>query len=66
MKVHDLQPAPGSKKRAKRVARGSGGGGGGAARGPKGDPKCAKYQENAYVYKELASFLDHFLGDDKH
>ena len=28
MKIHDLQPAPGSKKRAKRVARGIGGRGG--------------------------------------
>lgn len=37
MKVHDLQPAPGSKKRAKRVARGIGGRGGKTAgRGMKG------------------------------
>ncbi len=37
MKVHDLQPAPGSKKRAKRVARGIGGKGGKTAgRGSKG------------------------------
>ncbi len=37
MKVHDLQPAPGSKKRAKRVARGIGGKGGKTAgRGHKG------------------------------
>ena len=37
MKVHDLQPAPGSKKRAKRVARGIGGRGGKpAGRGMKG------------------------------
>ena len=28
MRIHDLQPAPGSKKRAKRVARGIGGKGG--------------------------------------
>ncbi|HCW01084.1 MAG TPA: 50S ribosomal protein L15, partial [Acidimicrobiaceae bacterium] len=28
MKVHDLQPAPGSTKRAKRVGRGIGGKGG--------------------------------------
>ena len=37
MKIHDLQPAPGSKKRAKRVARGIGGKGGKTAgRGMKG------------------------------
>ena len=37
MKIHDLQPAPGSKKRAKRVARGIGGRGGKTAgRGMKG------------------------------
>jgi len=37
MKVHDLQPAPGSRKRAKRVARGIGGKGGKTAgRGHKG------------------------------
>jgi large subunit ribosomal protein L15 len=37
MKIHDLQPAPGSKKRAKRVARGIGGKGGKTAgRGSKG------------------------------
>ena len=37
MKVHDLTPAPGSKKRAKRVARGIGGKGGKTAgRGMKG------------------------------
>ena len=37
MKVHDLQPAPGSRKRAKRVARGIGGKGGKTAgRGNKG------------------------------
>ena len=37
MKVHDLQPAPGSKKRAKRVGRGIGGKGGKTAgRGSKG------------------------------
>ena len=37
MKIHDLQPAPGSKKRAKRVARGIGGRGGTpAGRGMKG------------------------------
>ena len=37
MKIHDLQPAPGSKKRAKRVARGIGGKGGKTAgRGHKG------------------------------
>ena len=37
MRVHDLQPAPGSKKRAKRVARGIGGKGGKTAgRGSKG------------------------------
>ena len=37
MKLHDLQPAPGSKKRAKRVARGIGGRGGKTAgRGMKG------------------------------
>ncbi len=37
MKVHDLQPAPNSKKRAKRVARGIGGKGGKTAgRGHKG------------------------------
>ena len=37
MRIHDLQPAPGSKKRAKRVARGIGGKGGKTAgRGSKG------------------------------
>ena len=37
MKIHELQPAPGSKKRAKRVARGIGGKGGKTAgRGTKG------------------------------
>ena len=37
MKVHDLQPAPGSTKRAKRVGRGIGGKGGKTAgRGSKG------------------------------
>ncbi|MGI9643838.1 MAG: 50S ribosomal protein L15 [Ilumatobacteraceae bacterium] len=37
MKVHDLSPAPGSKKRAKRVGRGTGGKGGKTAgRGTKG------------------------------
>jgi len=37
MKVHDLQPAPGSRKRAKRVARGIGGKGAKTAgRGMKG------------------------------
>ena len=37
MKIHDLQPAPGSKKRSKRVARGIGGRGGKTAgRGMKG------------------------------
>ena len=37
MRIHDLQPAPGSKKRAKRVARGIGGKGGKpAGRGSKG------------------------------
>ena len=37
MKIHDLQPAPGSKQRAKRVARGIGGRGGKTAgRGMKG------------------------------
>ena len=37
MKIHDLQPALGSKKRAKRVARGIGGKGGKTAgRGSKG------------------------------
>ena len=37
MKVHDLAPAPGSKKRAKRKARGTGGKGGKTAgRGSKG------------------------------
>ncbi len=37
MKVHDLTPAPGSKKRAKRVGRGIGGRGGKTAgRGTKG------------------------------
>ncbi len=37
MKVHDLAPAPGSKKRAKRVGRGTGGKGGKTAgRGTKG------------------------------
>ena len=37
MKVHDLTPAPGSKTRAKRVARGIGGKGGKTAgRGSKG------------------------------
>ena len=37
MKIHDLQPAPGSKKRAKRGARGIGGRGGKTAgRGMKG------------------------------
>ena len=37
MRTHDLQPAPGSKKRAKRVARGIGGKGGKTAgRGSKG------------------------------
>ena len=37
MKIHDLQPAPGSKKRAKRVGRGIGGRGGKTAgRGMKG------------------------------
>lgn len=37
MKVHDLAPAPGSKKRAKRVGRGTGGKGGKTAgRGSKG------------------------------
>ena len=37
MRIHDLQPAPGSRKRAKRVARGIGGKGGKTAgRGSKG------------------------------
>ena len=37
MKIHDLQPAPGSNKRSKRVARGIGGKGGKTAgRGTKG------------------------------
>ena len=37
IKIHDLQPAPGSKKRAKRVGRGIGGKGGKTAgRGSKG------------------------------
>ena len=37
MKVHDLQPAPGAKRRAKRVGRGIGGKGGKTAgRGTKG------------------------------
>jgi large subunit ribosomal protein L15 len=37
MKVHELAPAPGAKKRAKRVARGTGGRGGKTAgRGTKG------------------------------
>ncbi|MEM9517034.1 MAG: 50S ribosomal protein L15, partial [Actinomycetota bacterium] len=37
MKVHELTPAPGSRKRAKRVGRGTGGRGGKTAgRGTKG------------------------------
>jgi large subunit ribosomal protein L15 len=43
MKVHELTPAPGSKKRAKRVARGTGGRGGKTAgRGMKGQKARSK------------------------
>ncbi len=43
MKVHDLTPAPGSRKRRKRVARGIGGKGGKTAgRGSKGQRARSK------------------------
>ena len=43
MKVHDLTPPPGSRKRAKRVARGIGGRGGKTAgRGMKGQKARSK------------------------
>ena len=45
MKVHDLSPAPGSKRRSKRVARGiAGKGGKTAGRGMKG---CLLYTSDA-------------------
>ena len=43
MKVHDLSPAPGSKRRSKRVARGiAGKGGKTAGRGMKGQKARSK------------------------
>ena len=47
MKVHDLQPAPGSRKRAKRVARGIGGKGAKTAgRGMKGQRARSTVRES--------------------